>query len=116
MVERSREQQAILAWEDVPTVKSSIPKVLQYPNIVQVILLAPLVERKAFVMFLCVFGSGKMLISLISDGNDSRDEFIGFLRAAVIGRNHDTYETLSFALRQAGRLKVSIDLDLLRAF
>jgi hypothetical protein len=78
-----------------PTLKSSIPSVLHYPDIVREVLSAPWIEQEAFVKFLSVFGSGKMLIPFISNGSDTRDKFIGrgFLRAAVIGRNHDTYDT-----------------------
>jgi hypothetical protein len=59
-----------------------------------------------------------MHIPFLSIGNDGRDEFIekGFLRAAVISRNYDTYVTLSDALKRAGRLEASLDLDLLTDF
>ncbi|KAH6698317.1 hypothetical protein BKA61DRAFT_706925 [Leptodontidium sp. MPI-SDFR-AT-0119] len=101
-----------------PTLESSIPEGLRYNSIVQEVLSAPQVKQDAFVIFLCAFGTDRMLNPFIMKGNKEAEHFTSkqFLHAAVISRNLQIYDVLYYALEESGRLQASLDLDLLTEF
>lgn len=89
-----------------PTLESSIPEGLRYNSIVQEVLSAPQVKRDAFVIFLCAFGTDRMLNPFIMKGNKEAEHFTSkqILHAAVISRNLQIYDVLYYALEESGRL------------
>ncbi|KAH7417535.1 hypothetical protein BKA64DRAFT_658145 [Cadophora sp. MPI-SDFR-AT-0126] len=100
------------------TPESSIPEGLRYENIVQEALATSESKKRAFVMFLCAFGSDLMLEPFIAKTNDKAAYLISrdFLRAAIVSRNGETYDAFRHVLVESGQLKETLDLDILTDF
>ncbi|KAK0100294.1 hypothetical protein ONS96_007575 [Cadophora gregata f. sp. sojae] len=100
------------------TPESSLPAGLLYENIVHEVLAAPEPKQRAFVMFLCAFGTDSMLDPFLTKANEAPNNFASrdFLRVAVISRNVQTYDSFCDVMDENGLAKEALDLELLMDF
>lgn len=96
---------------------SRILDFLEYSEVVEEILGSNPQEQVNFLGFLCVYGTGKMLLPFRS----GYDWHLGgrrnsFLRAAILGHNFETFDFLIDVLQGSTTLKQTLDQELLDQF
>ncbi|KAL9620154.1 MAG: hypothetical protein Q9160_005269 [Pyrenula sp. 1 TL-2023] len=95
------------------------PRILdffEYSQVVEEILGSPPQEQLNFLGFLCVYGTGKMLLPFRHYDWHLGGRRNSFLRAATLGHNSETFNFLVEVLRGSGALKQTLDQELLDQF
>lgn len=97
------------------------PRILdffEYSIVVEEFLASPPHEQVTFLSFLCVYGTGKMLLPFRNSGYDWHlgGRRNSFLRSAALSHNFETFDVLVEVLRGSTAFKQTLDQELLDEF